>query len=48
MFIYGGISPEKKVLNDMYLLNVETFVWKRFFFLEGPPFRAYTTFVNMG
>jgi hypothetical protein len=48
LFIYGGLSAEGKSLNDTYILNMETFQWRRFFYLEGPPPRLYFGFCEYG
>ncbi|EAR82549.1 kelch motif protein (macronuclear) [Tetrahymena thermophila SB210] len=49
LFIYGGLSPEKKILNDMYVLNCDTRVWNSFFWYNGPnPPKIYSQLVNMG
>lgn len=47
-FIYGGVSQDQKILHDMFCLNCETFVWKRFFFLEGPTPRLHSGFCEVG
>jgi hypothetical protein len=47
-FIYGGISQDQKILHDMFCLNCETLIWKRFFFLEGPIPRLYSGFCEFG
>ena len=45
-FIYGGITKENTLCNDLYCLNTENFKWKKFFIVEGPYNRiscAFTT-----
>lgn len=37
--MYGGVTLDNKTASDMYILNTEKYVWKRFFSLEGPPGR---------
>lgn len=35
LFLYGG-NNLNKTFNDLYVLNTDDFIWKRFFSLEGP------------
>ena len=44
--IYGGIDEHHKVLSDIYILNLETFVWKKGSpgGIEVPPAYAHTAF----
>ncbi|CAD8118103.1 unnamed protein product [Paramecium sonneborni] len=48
LYVYGGITYENKTVNDLYILNTEKFVWKRFFYLEGPPGRLHFGFSTQG
>jgi N-acetylneuraminic acid mutarotase len=45
LVIYGGI--DKKALNDMFVLNCKTLVWKKMFNLESPPARIAGAFVSL-
>lgn len=47
-FIYGGLSNDNKILNDMYCLNCETFQWRRLFYYEAPPNRLFGGFASTG
>lgn len=37
--MYGGknISAPQKSLNDLFALNINTWVWKKLFTIEAPP-----------
>jgi len=48
LIIYGGLSIQDKPYNDMYALNVENFVWRKFFSLKWPPARLHAAFVHLG
>jgi len=47
-FVYGGTSQDKKILFDIYVLNTDTWTWKKFFSLDGPLARLHSAFVNLG
>ncbi|KAM3135972.1 hypothetical protein pb186bvf_011962 [Paramecium bursaria] len=47
LYVYGGVS-QGKTMSDLYILNVDKFVWKRFFYLEGPPGRLHFGFATQG
>lgn len=32
MYIFGGITSDKKLLNDIYILDVGAFVWRSILF----------------
>ena len=43
VFLYGGQGEKGRSLGDFYFLNTKTWVWKRLFLLESPPFRHSQT-----
>jgi len=45
LIIYGGL--EKKLLNEMYVLNCRTMIWKKMFSLESPPPRLAGAFLQL-
>jgi len=47
-FVYGGTSQDKKILFDIYVLNTDSWTWKKFFSLDGPLARLHSAFVNLG
>ena len=41
LLIYGGINvSNSKSLNDLYALNLNTWLWKKLFTMEAPPVNA--------
>ena len=46
--MFGGATRDNKVFNDIHMLNTDTYQWKRFFYLEGPPPRVFSGFSDAG
>lgn len=46
IFLFGG-QDKKKVNTDFYVLNMRTFVWKKFFHLESPKCGLHHIMIDM-
>ncbi|KAM3129326.1 hypothetical protein pb186bvf_018542 [Paramecium bursaria] len=46
LFFYGGQGDKGRSMTDFYVLNMQTFIWKRLFILEVPPNRHNHTLTD--
>lgn len=46
IFLYGGVD-KKTVHSDIFVLDIKTFQWRKFFQLEFPKSRVNSVFFNL-
>eukprot|EP00357_Protocruzia_adherens_P002919 CAMPEP_0114984108 /NCGR_PEP_ID=MMETSP0216-20121206/7083_1 /TAXON_ID=223996 /ORGANISM="Protocruzia adherens, Strain Boccale" /LENGTH=550 /DNA_ID=CAMNT_0002346187 /DNA_START=205 /DNA_END=1857 /DNA_ORIENTATION=- len=48
VYLHGGQGDKRRSVGDLFVLNVDTFIWKRIFVIESPSAREHHSAVKVG